>query len=1768
MPLCLAAASPVFYMPMDGSADVIGANEVKLSAGIVYGRADYKQGMLGKAIDVRRQAYDQVTAVNFPKLPEINCNAGTVSFWFKPDWSENDKKVHWLIHNDAWKGFRYYMVKTKNGSTELSVCAPGQIQILKRNLFKQNEWTHVAFTWSTEQGEVKLFINGREVGKKIDKTSFNHLEKPQPLNLWLGQPGSDRFKANVGDGLYDDIMIFDKVLSPEEIFSIFSGGGDEKMSSLPLSNIFHSDKKIEFVFKLDKKYMQGSMKLLALTGDDPGDKICLIAMGPSRKISVIADIKGEKRIFESNYVLDLSQAHRITLDTESNNLLFYLDEALQGKLEISASFGKLSSLKGIEGISLLPLESFPSEQQIACISNTETSPLESFLWDLSDAQRAESGVRKGICLNGYWRVIPVNDYSYAPPEEKWGYMRVPGSFRSPLYKIYEDKDGQLVSTSWSWAGTSLIKYRAGWYQRMFRIPDNFKKNERIYLDFSNLNGDYGRIYLNGKLIDSFLQNFKCFTVIPNARRLDVTDLISPNGNNVLTIYIDRSYVDLWKGQPSIGDHAEIALGDIWLENAPSKVYLATALAMPSFRKKEVILRARIKNPTHMTGSAQVDFLFQHGKDTPVKFTKDFELKGSAEQLVLFTEKWENPVLWDVEHPELYKMTVSLDVNGNKADALKPVDFGFRELWVEDGGFRMNGKKTRMRMFASPGLNRLRYYYGNPEAIKQYVAYIKEMNYDTVRFDPFRKTSQVAWDRYLTESNCQGLYNLFPMPPYEDEEINEYTKEVTSFFEHYGNHPSILMWYTDMNTCSYPWNQDPAKLNDTDYVPATKIHARQRAQKAEKIMRELDSTREVFQHAGGNSGKIFTSMNYQSFGTPLQEQEDWPKQWSTHHTQPLMVVESAFPYPKQLRYFDNENLGTLGAEHAARYFGDSVFAKEINPIPNSVMWQYSPYSNPPYNILKLSAMLYENVVRAWRAYDMSALGDFPGGRDMHHTAVTYDKHNVVYDVNHINDKVKTSGLKPDRVLGSSETQKHLLTDYSQPTYLHDTVRAAFKPLLIFLAGNVDDFTNKDHAFFSGEKFQKSIIIVNDHTTSQTLSLRWELTMDKGTQVIIDKGDANETLAPGGIVKLPIDLVVPSVYKRTKAKLHLMAFHNDILIKEDSFDLEFFPKHTVSDFANTSAGLYDPEGKTEELLKKAGFLFHKVSTLDEVKKCHLLIIGQNAIKDEAPEFIKQVEKAQLIEKGLKILIFEQKACNLCNFVFESPSARNAFVRRPQSQYLKGLKNEDFSNWRGSSDTVPAFVLSAENSPHYPRSKWKCGNSGIVSGNVIRKPSYGNFTTIVDCGFNLMFASLLELRKGHGLVLFCQLDVTSRYLTDPVATRLVDNILSVMAKPFVPVGAQRVLYLGDSGGEESLKRMGMNFSKMSKFDIWGLSSCQVLILGPNAIPEKNHEDFKKFIQNNQSMAIIALPGAQLELLPGNLKIEKKKLFKASVPEKDPLFAGITNADLYFREVRELPVLSSAPDWMITTQPALFAKLDQVTGAIVVFTISPDDVDGLWNKEKVSRVWSAVFNNMNIGLGQDLELFTASKSRHNTVKYSLKRAALENPMIKFDPQNDVKITDTEGFVPVKLGKSWESQGFDQKNPSYKYPENTPARLKCPYDGYAWYRCTVAIPESWKGYKLRLAGGPIDDCDWTYFNGEKIGETTFDNNSKPYMAKRNYVIPEKLIKYGAENTLLIKVFDRWGEGGVLGKLEVEAEAPDVGDSWSPYIDKLNFYDVDAFHNW
>lgn len=104
--------------------------------------------------------------------------------------------------------------------------------------------------------------------------------------------------------------------------------------------------------------------------------------------------------------------------------------------------------------------------------------------------------------------------------------------------------------------------------------------------------------------------------------------------------------------------------------------------------------------------------------------------------------------------------------------------------------------------------------------------------------------------------------------------------------------------------------------------------------------------------------------------------------------------------------------------------------------------------------------------------------------------------------------------------------------------------------------------------------------------------------------------------------------------------------------------------------------------------------------------------------------------------------------------------------------------------------------------------------------------------------------------------------------------------------------------------------------------------------------------------------------------------------------------------------------------------------------------------------------------------------------------------------------------YVPAR----WEEQGYQG------------------YNGIAWYRNRVNVPQLFSDREIFLELGYIDDCDEVFFNGEKIGQSGEfpPNNATAYNSFRKYLVPSNLIKYGQDNLIAVRVYDSQLEGGIV----------------------------------
>ncbi|HXG00768.1 MAG TPA: beta galactosidase jelly roll domain-containing protein [Bacteroidota bacterium] len=143
----------------------------------------------------------------------------------------------------------------------------------------------------------------------------------------------------------------------------------------------------------------------------------------------------------------------------------------------------------------------------------------------------------------------------------------------------------------------------------------------------------------------------------------------------------------------------------------------------------------------------------------------------------------------------------------------------------------------------------------------------------------------------------------------------------------------------------------------------------------------------------------------------------------------------------------------------------------------------------------------------------------------------------------------------------------------------------------------------------------------------------------------------------------------------------------------------------------------------------------------------------------------------------------------------------------------------------------------------------------------------------------------------------------------------------------------------------------------------------------------------------------------------------------------------------------------------------------------------------------------------------------------------------------------DRDAFVPdVPLAGEWKFSTGD--NPAWKSPDFDDSKwttIPVPafwewhgfseYDGYAWYRVTFRVPAPYSQQRMILLLGLIDDFDETYLNGVQIGKTGVMGksvlNTHEYQTMRVYTIPTGLLRTDHVNTIAVRVYDGFRDGGI-----------------------------------
>jgi glycerophosphoryl diester phosphodiesterase len=180
------------------------------------GNHQYVSGKLGDALEL--QNGDYTTGGDGVSVEYTLTDSGTVSLWYKPRRIYNYNTIYDnSINPDDWECWIYQDARLR-ARVESDTSVTADLVSLSSSGDPRDEWFHVAFMWSRtgiNAVDTELYVNG-----VLQDTSSGTWVRPGSTFFLAGGNTGNAF----GDGTWDDLRIYDHVLSDAEVRSLAMRG--------------------------------------------------------------------------------------------------------------------------------------------------------------------------------------------------------------------------------------------------------------------------------------------------------------------------------------------------------------------------------------------------------------------------------------------------------------------------------------------------------------------------------------------------------------------------------------------------------------------------------------------------------------------------------------------------------------------------------------------------------------------------------------------------------------------------------------------------------------------------------------------------------------------------------------------------------------------------------------------------------------------------------------------------------------------------------------------------------------------------------------------------------------------------------------------------------------------------------------------------------------------------------------------------------------------------------------------------------------------------------------------------------------------------------------------------------------------------------------------------------------------------------------------------------------------------------------------------------
>lgn len=447
--------------------------------------------------------------------------------------------------------------------------------------------------------------------------------------------------------------------------------------------------------------------------------------------------------------------------------------------------------------------------------------------------------------------------------QEWKFFLGDDSLASNL--VYDDSSWSTLNLPHDWSieadfseeypaspGCGALPGGIGWYRKEFIPKDISEKN--IYIDFDGIYWN-SKVWLNGQLLGERPNGYISF-------RYDLTPYIKQGEKNIIAVRVDNSQQPNSRWYTGSGIYRNVRLVTV------NKTHIAlwgTYITTPEVSKQSAAIQieSAVKN-ANGKGDIELNLMIEDSNKRIVKqINTKYQLSDLQDTTVINKIKIDNPILWSVDNPHLYKLITTIKQNGKLIDN-DETTFGIRYFSFDSAkGFFLNGENMKIKGVC------LHHDLGalgaavNVRAMERQLEILKEMGCNGIR-----TSHNPAAPEFLDLCDKMGfivMEDIFDMwrkkkSPHDYAQYfpDWYERDLSDIILRDHNHPSIFMWnigneileqWTDINTDTLDLQQANMMFNFASNLSKGKdkdsLHVNSLlAIKLADIVRKNDPTRPV------------------------------------------------------------------------------------------------------------------------------------------------------------------------------------------------------------------------------------------------------------------------------------------------------------------------------------------------------------------------------------------------------------------------------------------------------------------------------------------------------------------------------------------------------------------------------------------------------------------------------------------------------------------------------------------------------------------------------------------------------------------------------------------------------------------------------------------------------------------------------------------------------------------------------------------------------------